>query len=145
MPSKVKIFFFSKFSMMFFRQKLIEQIDRFCLMFVVAYIAFHMYYFIVILHNVYARDTILMDLVLCDCPNDYCGLFEYVVSILSMTELYLLVMIIWCIYGACNNLLFRGQNSGLLYAKAQGILESFGKNDIFSVDCNLSSHKHDNV
>lgn len=73
--------------------------------------------------------------------------YKYVVSILSITELCLVVMFMWCIWGARNNMLFRGQSSGAqnICARAQGILDSFQSLDINSVKCNLSSERQENV
>lgn len=99
-------------------------------------------------HKRFGGKQYLLILVLCDASNDYwCFFFKYVVSILSITELCLMVMFMWCIWGARNNILFRGQSSGAqnICARAQGILDSFQSLDINSVKCNLSSERQENV
>lgn len=66
-------------------------------------------------------------MVLSDYSHDYWDLFEYIVSILSSSEVCLMVMIMWGIWGASE--------PHILCARAQGILKSFAKNTVTSVKC----------
>lgn len=93
------------------------------------------------------KDAIFPNLFLCDCVNNCWGFLEYVISTLSSIELCLLMMIMWCIWEAQNNIMLGGQSSKLQNIMCTGsrILESFANIAITSVDCKYSSNRHEDL